>query len=130
MEKLKSISEYTKQNPQMDMLKKPAPQFKKLEPIYIKKLYEKYKGNGTEVARRLMCAGSLINTAVRENTVYAAYELAAKGVWLSEYEPKPEPVKITAKNTVDVFIRCPKDKLMSLDLSLNNLGIDSVVLPE
>lgn len=130
MEKLKSLHEYSKQPLQIELLKKPAPRFKKLEPVYIKKLYAQYKENGTEVARRLLCAGSLINSAIRENTVYAAYELATKGIWLSEYEPKPAPKVIRVRDSVDVFIRCPKDKVGSLEQALSDLCIDSVVLPE
>ena len=80
----------------------------------MRKLYDVLGTHGA-VGKADGCTDAVVSYAFRDNTVSSCYELAAMGVWLRDFEPKPEAVVVNEAepylmNDGDVFVSMRIDK--------------------
>lgn len=113
-----------------------APQvknYKYLPPVYATKLKERL---GTRpAADALGISNTMLSRGILENEIAMAAELAAKGIWLSEFEPKPEPQVVyrespAGEQKIAVFMRVTPPQLQALNAMVSGMGIDAFVIPE
>lgn len=62
-------------------------EYRKTEPKYLKKLYQQLKTHSS-VADTLGISSGTVCVALQDNVVYMPIEIAAKGIWQTEYEAK------------------------------------------
>ncbi len=101
-----------------------------VEPFYLKKLHEAI-GKWPPIAKELGCSDQNLSGCVKAGKIRKCYEVAAKGIWLERYEPKPAAQPLVAPpRALSVLVKCPLDRVRELEAFAQGIGANAWALPE